>query len=462
MAEQITTSPIDGREVARRELASGEQLAACVRRAREARDAWRERSVGERCAVLEAGVARFVERKDAIAREITLQMGRPLSQSPAEVDTFAARARHMLAIAETALSAVVPDPVEGFTRFIEREPWGTVLVVAPWNYPLLTAVNAVVPALAAGNAVILKPSAQTPLAGERMVEAFVEAGVPPGVLQCLHCSHEAVHQIVASEGVDFVAFTGSVEGGAAVERAAAGRFIGVGLELGGNDAGYVRADADLAHAVETLVDGAFYNAGQSCCGIQRVYVHRWLHDAFVESAVQLSLQYVLGDPLLPATTLGPVVRASAAQAVRAAVDEAVSRGARRCVEASRFAQDRPGSCYVAPQLLTGVDHAMRVMREEVFGPVFAVMPVDGDEAALALMNDSRYGLTASVFTRDEDAARALGRRLQAGTIFMNRCDFLDPALAWTGVKHSGRGATLSVLGYEHLTRPKSYHLKRMP
>jgi acyl-CoA reductase-like NAD-dependent aldehyde dehydrogenase len=335
-----------------------------------------------------------------------------------------------------------------------------VLVVAPWNYPLLTAVNVVVPALAAGNAVILKHSAQTPLAGEAIVNAFVEAGVPQGVLQFVHCDHDATQAMIASPGIDCVSFTGSVSGGEAVERAVAGRFIGVGLELGGMDPAYVRADADIKLSADTIVDGAFFNAGQSCCGIQRVYVHRSRYDEFLDAAISLTNAYVLDDPMLPHTTLGPVVRASAADAVREVVAEAIGRGARGVIDARRFERDRPGTAYLAPQILVSVDHSMRLMSEECFGPICGVMPVADDEEALALMNDSRYGLTAAVFTHDEEAALAMGSKLQVGTVYMNRCDVLDPALPWTAVKASGRGATLSVLGYEQLTRPKSYHLKR--
>jgi acyl-CoA reductase-like NAD-dependent aldehyde dehydrogenase len=457
--QQITLSPIDGSEFARRDLATPRQIADQLALAQAAQTPWSSTPLVERCRLVGAGVDRFAERKPQIAEELTRQMGRPLRYTPGEVDGFAARARHMLSIAEEALAPIRPAPISGFTRYIAREPWGTVLVVAPWNYPLLTAVNAVVPALVAGNTVLLKHSAQTPLAAERMVDAFVEAGVPADVFQFLHCDHDATQKLIASPGIDFVAFTGSVAGGAAVEQAAAGRFIGLGLELGGNDPAYVRADADLKHAVETIVDGAFFNSGQSCCGIQRVYIHRSRYDDFIAAAVELTNQYVLGDPLQPETSLGPVVRPSAADAVRAVIAQALGQGAKPLIDPRRFERDQPGTPYVAPQILTSVNHTMRIMAEECFGPVCGVMPVDGDDEALQLMNDSPYGLTAALFTQDEDAVQSLGARIHTGSVFMNRCDYLDPALAWTGVKNSGRGATLSVLGYEHLTRPKSYHLK---
>ena len=455
----ITLSPIDGREFVRREYASPDRLAAVLARARSARLSWKNTPLAERCALIGKGVDLMVERKAEIAQELTLQMGRPLRYTPGEVDGFAARARHMLSIAPDALAAIRPTPIAGFTRHIAREPWGTVLVIAPWNYPLLTAVNAVVPALAAGNTVILKHSQQTPLVAERMVAAFVEAGVPADVFQFVHCDHDTTQRLVASADIDQVCFTGSVAGGAAVERAAAGRFIGVGLELGGNDPAYVRADADLQRAVDSVVDGAFFNSGQSCCGIQRVYVHRSCHDAFLAAAVALTNQYVLGNPLEPATTLGPLVRTSAADAVREVMAEAVSKGAKPLIDPSRFAAHRAGTPYLAPQILANADHSMRLMADECFGPVCGVMAVDDDQHAIALMNDSPFGLTAALFTRDEQAAASIGERLETGTVFMNRCDYLDPALAWTGVKNTGRGATLSVLGYEHLTRPKSYHFK---
>jgi acyl-CoA reductase-like NAD-dependent aldehyde dehydrogenase len=306
---------------------------------------------------------------------------------------------------------------------------------------------------------LLKHSAQTPLCAERMVEAFAEAGLPDGVFQYLHLSHADTEQLIKAPAVQHVAFTGSVPGGAMVERAAAGRFIGKGLELGGKDPAYVRADADLAHAVETSIDGAFFNSGQSCCGIERIYVHETLYEAFVEQAVALVKQYKLGRSDDPDTTLGPLVRSDAADFVREQVAEAVAQGALTHIDPDEFPLDQPGSAYLAPQVLTNVHHGMRVMTEESFGPVVGIQKVKDDEEALALMNDSEFGLTAAIFSRDVEAALALADRVEAGTVFLNRCDYLDPALAWTGVKNSGHGCSLSSVGYEHLTRPKSFHFK---
>lgn len=457
--ELITISPIDGREVVRRAYASEAQIAQALAQAQSAQAAWQALGVGERGRIVSAAVDRFVAAKDEIARAITIQMGRPLRYTPGEVAGFEARARHMISIADAALAPLrVPDQA-GFTRFISREPIGVALTVAPWNYPLLTAVNSIVPALMAGNTVILKHSDQTPLCAELLERAFRDAGAPKGVFQYLHANHDTVQRLIRAPEIGYVSFTGSVRGGRIVEESAAGRFIGVGLELGGNDPAYVRADAKLDHAVDTLVDGAFFNSGQSCCGIQRIYVARPLYDEFVERAVALTNGYVLGNPLHADTTLGPVVRARAAADIREVIAEAVAAGAQNLIDPSHFDNASEGSPYVAPALLTRVNHRMRVMNDECFGPVVGIMPVDTDDEAVALMNDSPYGLTAAVFTQDEDAALALGRQVRTGTFFMNRCDYLDPALAWTGVKNTGRGVSLSVVGYEQLTQAKSFHLR---
>lgn len=452
-------SPIDGKVLLTRDYASAAQIREALVSARAARRAWAGLPLEERLALLGRAVDALVADKARIADSITRQIGRPIAHSPFEVRGLAERARHMLAIAREALADIRPEPVSGLIHFMRREALGTVLILAPWNYPFLTALNSLIPALAAGNTVLLKHSSQTPLAGEILADAFATAGLPEGVFQHLHLDHASTLALVADAGVDFVAFTGSVEGGRAIERAAAGRFIGTGLELGGKDAAYVRADADLDAAVENLVDGAFFNAGQSCCGIERIYVDAALYPRFVDAFVAQSLQYRLGNPLETETTLGPMVRASAAEFVREQIREALAQGARCLIDPACFAADLPGSAYLAPQVLVNVNHSMRVMHEESFGPVVGIMPVAGDAEALQLMNDSRYGLTASLWTRDEDAAIRLGTQLETGTVFMNRCDYLDPALAWTGVKDSGRGISLSCLGYAQLTRIKSFHLK---
>ena len=452
-------SPVDGAVYAERALASAAEIAAALERAERAQQAWRMVPVGERAAMLGRAVDAFVARRDEVARELTWQMGRPIRSTPGEVHGFAERARYMIGVAEQALADVEVGDKPGFTRFIRKVPLGVAFIIAPWNYPYLTAVNGVVPALLAGNAVILKHSAQTPLCAERLGEALAEGGLPAGVFQHLHVSHDAAERIIDSGQVGFVSFTGSVAGGHSVQQAASQRFLEVGLELGGKDPAYVRADADLDHAIENLADGAFFNSGQSCCAIERIYAHRDVYQRFVDGLAELARGYRLEDPTDPATTLGPLVRPTAADFVRGQIEEAVAAGATAHVDPKSFPKDAAGSAYMAPQVLTGVDHTMRIMTEETFGPAVGVMPVASDDEAIRLMNDSRYGLTAAIWTADEDAAIRIGDRVETGTWFMNRCDYLDPALAWTGVKDSGRGCSLSRLQYERVTRPKSFHLR---
>ncbi|MEI8238504.1 MAG: aldehyde dehydrogenase family protein [Actinomycetota bacterium] len=452
-------SPIDGSVYAERPIASDAEVRAAVDAARRAQASWRRTSIAERAAVCTAAVDAMNAMADDIVDELAWQMGRPVRYGAGELRGFTERATHMIAIAADALAPVQVAPKDGFRRFIQRDPLGVVFVIAPWNYPFLTAVNSIVPALMAGNAVLLKHATQTLLVGERFQDAFDHAGLPEGLFTNLVMSHAQASALLASGTVDQVNFTGSVSAGRDIERAAAGTFSGVGLELGGKDPAYVRPDANLAHAIENIVDGAFFNSGQSCCGIERVYVHRDVFDEFVAGAVALTQQYVLGNPLDQATTLGPMVRVGAADAVRGQIDAAVTAGARQLVDLSLFPLDARGSAYMAPQILVDVNHSMRVMVEESFGAVVGIQSVDSDEQAIELMNDSPYGLTASIWTSDAEAAERIGQQLETGTVFMNRADYLDPALAWTGVKDTGKGVTLSALGYEHLTRAKSFHLR---
>ena len=460
MATIKTISPVDGRVYVERTLAEAPAIRAALDAARAAFPAWRATPLKERQAICTRFVDAMVAKKAEIGAELSWQMGRPVRYTPNEIaGGLQERSRFMIQAAGEALADVAVEPKAGFTRFIRHEPLGVVFVVAPWNYPYLTAVNAIVPAILAGNVVVLKHSAQTPLVAERFAEGFAAAGLPKGVFQVLHLSHADTEALIKSREVDFVAFTGSVEGGHAVQRAASGRFIATGLELGGKDPAYVRADANLDHAIENLVDGAFFNSGQSCCGIERIYVDARVYDRFVAGFVDLTNKYVLGDPLDPAVTLGPMVRSAAADFVRGQIADAVKAGAKALIDPKAFKADKAGTPYLAPQVLVNVDHSMRVMTEESFGPVIGIMKVAGDDEAIRLMNDSEYGLTAAIWTADEAAALRIGDAVETGTWFMNRCDYLDPALAWTGVKDSGRGCTLSKLGFAYLTRPKSFHLR---
>jgi acyl-CoA reductase-like NAD-dependent aldehyde dehydrogenase len=460
MAERITiVSPVDGRIYASRPVATRKTIAATFDAARKAQEQWERVPLAERAAYCSAAVDAMLAMTDEIVPELAWQMGRPVRYGPGELRGFEERSRYMIAIAEQALADIDPGPKEGFVRYVRRDPVGVVFTIAPWNYPYLTAVNSVIPALMAGNTVVLKHAVSTLLVAERFQQAFDRAKLPKGVFQHLVLSHLQVGEIIAGGLADMVCFTGSVAGGKAMEKAAAGRFINVGLELGGKDPAYVRPDANLPHAIENLVDGAFFNSGQSCCAIERIYVHRKVWRDFLDGFVELTRKYVLGSPLDEATTLGPLVRPEAAAFVRKQIAAAVRAGARAHIDPRAFPMDEPGTPYMAPQVLTDVTHRMTVMRDESFGPVIGIMKVAGDREAIELMNDSPYGLTAGIWTEDMEAAQSIGREIATGTVFMNRCDYLDPALTWTGVKDTGRGATLSRVGYEALTRPKSYHLR---
>lgn len=458
-AIQTTISPVDGSVFVERSLADNQELERVIAKAEQAFAHWRTLPLDRRAEHLTKFVNEAVADAAGVANELTMQMGRPIQHGAGEVRGWLERGHKMIELGPSELVDLKLPHKEGFTRFIRREPLGAALIVAPWNYPWLTAVNALVPALMAGNTVILKHSSQTPLVAERIAQAARTAGLPDGVVQYLHMSHEALARVIDDSRIAYAAFTGSVEGGHAIQQAAANRFIGIGLELGGKDPAYVCEDASLELAAVNLADGAFYNAGQSCCGIERIYVHEQVYDDFVDGLVAEVRKLSLGDPRDQSTTLGPVVRTRSAQAIADQVKAAVEGGAQPLLNPTDFPEAQRGLPYLAPQVLVGVDHSMEIMTEETFGPAVGVMKVRDDGEAIKWMNDSRYGLTASVWTADVDRAIKIGSQIDTGTWFMNRCDYLDPELAWVGVKDSGRGCTLSRLGYGQLTRPKSFHLK---
>lgn len=452
-------SPIDGSVFAERPYASAVDIEAAIIRAKAARQSWSQTTLNERQAMIGHFVAALVLMNDEIVPELAWQMGRPI-RFGGEKRGVEERARYMIGLATEALAPSIKPEKEGFTRYITREPLGTVMVIAPWNYPFLTAVNSIVPALIAGNAVILKHASQTLLVGERFAAAAGIAGLPAGLFQNLVLGHADTEKLIGSGQIDHVSFTGSVEGGRRIERAAAGTFATLGLELGGKDPAYVRADANLDNAVENLVDGSFFNSGQSCCGVERIYVHESVYGNFVERFIDNARGWTLGNPLDADTIVGPMARGNFADHVRQQTEEAVRGGATRHLN-TRHALDKPGSPYLAPEVLTNVNHQMSVMREESFGPVVGIMKVADDAEAITLMNDSPYGLTASIWTDDLEAAARLGASIETGTVFANRCDYLDPALVWTGVKDTGKGGALSEIGYANLTQAKSFHLKRV-
>lgn len=452
-------SPIDGSVYAERPLASATEIETAVVRAKAARHSWGETTIAERQKILTHFVDALALMNDEIVPELAWQMGRPI-RFGGEKRGVEERARYMIELAAEALAPVEKTGKEGFTRYITREALGTVMVIAPWNYPFLTAVNSIVPGLMAGNSIILKHASQTLLVGERFAAAAEQAGLPLGLFQNLVLGHADTEKLIASGAIDHINFTGSVEGGRRIEKAAAGTFATLGLELGGKDPAYVRADANLDNAVENLVDGSFFNSGQSCCGVERIYVAESIYDGFVERFVDNARGWTLGNPLEADTIVGPMARGNFADHVRQQTEEALRGGATRHLN-SKHALDKAGSPYLAPEVLTGVNHQMSVMREESFGPVVGIMKVADDAEAITLMNDSPYGLTASIWTEDLDAAAHIGAKVETGTVFANRCDYLDPALVWTGVKDTGKGGALSEIGYANLTQPKSYHLKRV-
>jgi len=449
-------SPIDGSIYAQRQTSTLPQAIQIVDKVKSVQHDWSNRPLAERIKLVLAGVAKIGEMNNEIVPELAWQMGRPIRYG-GEFGGFEERAKYMAEIAQKSLEPIRIEDSDAFERRIVREPHGVVMVIAPWNYPYMTAINTVAPALMAGNAVILKHATQTLLVGERMANAFHQAGVPEEVFQNIFLDHETTSSLIGSNSFDFVNFTGSVGGGQSIEKAAAGTFTNLGLELGGKDPGYVLDDADVEAAAETLIDGAMFNSGQCCCGIERIYVHSSLYDSFIEKSVSIVEGYKLGNPLDEATTLGPMANKRFADEVRAQTAEAVAQGATTHIE--KFDED-DGGTYLTAQILTNVNHDMRVMRDESFGPVVGIMKVDNDEQAINLMNDSEFGLTASLWTNDSNRAADIGTQLQTGTVFMNRADYLDPALCWTGCKSTGRGGALSVIGYQNLTRPKSYHLKK--
>jgi acyl-CoA reductase-like NAD-dependent aldehyde dehydrogenase len=459
MVQMLTLiSPVNGEVYAERPVAAQAEVEQALVKARKARHAWAGAPLDARVAVVRSAISALRSMNDEIVPELAWSMGRPVRYG-GEIGGVEERAGYMADIASAALAPIIVEDSDRFHRYIEREPAGLVFVMAPWNYPYLTAINTIAPALIAGNAVVLKHATQTLLTGERFQQAFERAGLPEAVFTNVFLDHETTERLLAAGQFDHVNFTGSVGGGRRIERAAAGTFTTLGLELGGKDPGYVMEDADLDAAVDTLIDGAMFNSGQCCCGIERIYVAAPLYQKFVDKAVAIVEGYKLGDPLEEATTLGPMAHRRFADEVRAQTSEAIAAGARSLIGSDRFKED-DGGAYLLPQILVDVDHSMRVMRDESFGPVVGIMKVENDDEAIRLMNDSDFGLTASLWTRDSHRAAALGRQIQTGTVFMNRCDYLDPALCWTGCKDTGKGGALSEIGYHHLTRPKSYHLKK--
>ncbi|HEX7667276.1 MAG TPA: aldehyde dehydrogenase family protein [Polyangiaceae bacterium] len=439
-------------------LAGESEVNRVLDAAQNAFRAFRGSSLEERKALCEKATAAMEKNADSIAEDISKMMGKPVAQAKGEVGGMAGRARHMISIADESLADIVLPPKENFERRIAKTPLGVVLDLPAWNYPLLTAVNAVIPAVLAGNAVIVKHSPRSPLCGKHFADAFAAAGAPKDLVSTLDCDHPTSEKMVGDARVDHVVFTGSVFGGHRIAQAAAKKFMHVGYELGGNDPAYVAADCDLKNTVDNVVDGAIYNAGQSCCAVERVYVHEKVYDAFVAACEPLVKGYVMGDPHDPKTSLGAIAQPNHPAELEELVNDATKNGA-KLVAGGKHAQVGGKGRFFEATLLADCTQKMALFQRESFGPILAVCKVKSDDEALALMNDSQLGLTASVWTSDRDRADRLARALDFGTVYMNRCDALDPALPWTGVKDSGRGSSLSTLGFDSLTRPKALHYR---
>ncbi len=454
-----TVTPIDNSILVEREYATESEIETVLQNAYEARNKWKETSLNERKEIVRNFVNCFLSNNTEIVENLCKQIGRPINQCPGEMRGFEERANYMIDNSDRALEDVVSRKDNEFDNYIKKEPLGTIFVIAPWNYPFNTSVNSIVPSLLSGNTVILKHSSQTPLCAEQLFDAATKASLPKNIFQFLHLDHSSTSKVISDNRISHVLFTGSVSGGKEIKKSIGTRFIGAGLELGGKDPAYVRSDCKLEHAIENLVDGSYFNSGQSCCGIERIYVDEHIYDKFIEGFKSITEKYILGNPLEENTNLGPVVRMNAAKYIRSQVSQALNYGAKNIINPNKFKADDGINCYVGPSALIEVDHSMEFMKEETFGPTVGIMKVKNEKDAINLMNDSAYGLTASVWTSDKEFAQDMGSKVETGTFFMNRCDYLDPGLAWTGVKDTGIGVTLSVLGFDHLTRAKSYHIR---
>jgi len=464
--EPITTiSPITNKPIVTRLELTDSELLELPTRSAKAFESFKKTSLKERQDIVRKALQSLTKRQDELAKELTEQMGRPIAYTAKEVTTAVARGEYMLKISEDALADTPGEPQDGFQRYVRKVPLGPVLVLFAWNYPYLILINSIVPAILSGNTVILKPSPQTPTIVERIYDIFEEAGAPKDVVQYFHSGDFAkIEQLVKAPEIELVCFTGSVAGGLAVQRAASAEVhTRVGLELGGKDPAYVRSDVDVDWAAEEIVDGAIFNSGQSCCSLERVYVHESIHDSFVTAVQKVLAGYKLGDPFDPKTNIGPVVSKRSAETIHAHITDAVSKGAKNATPPNHSFENPPSDGnYVAPTLLTHVTHEMTVMKDETFGPVIPVMRVKSDEEAIKYMNDSEFGLTASIWTKDTAKGHELADEVDAGTVFVNRCDFPSPDLAWVGWKNSGKGQTLSKFGFDQFSKLKSYHIKNYP
>jgi acyl-CoA reductase-like NAD-dependent aldehyde dehydrogenase len=433
-------------------------LAQKAKAARRAQPAWARMPLQQRLAAVRRFSELLQSRRESLARTLTAEVGKPIRQSRNELTAMQGRIDFFLQRTAAAIEDEVVHLDAGPPTMEERiryEPLGTVAGISAWNYPYFVGSNVYLPALLTGNAVLYKPSEFATLSGVAVAELLHEAGVPEEVFQTVIGAGET-GRILLEQDIDAVSFTGSYATGRKVAEAAARRLLRVQLELGGKDPAYVCDDVDVPNAAAALAEGAYYNAGQSCCAVERVYVHRKIAGGFIDAFAEAARALVVGDPTDERTDIGPLARKAQLQVLESQVNDAVSKGA-RLVLGGRRCSGRGN--FFETTVLTGVDHRMALMRDESFGPIIGIQEVPDDAQAIELMNDTDYGLTAAVYTRDRARAERILEQVNAGSAYWNCCDRVSPRLPWTGRKNSGLGTTLSVAGIRTFVQPKAWHLR---
>lgn len=449
------TNPATGQLIDEIAADDAAAVAAKAQATRAAQPGWAAVPLAERAAAIARFRAALVAELDTLAATLTREVGKPIAQSRNELNGLLGRIDFFLAQTERSIADEPVWSESGMRERIQHIPLGVVGNISAWNYPYFVGCNVIVPALLTGNAVLYKPSEFATLTGAHIVRLLHASGVPRQAIQLLAGNGE-VGAALLNQKLDGLFFTGSHATGVRIAQALAPRLVKLQLELGGKDPTYVRADADARAAAESLADGAMYNTGQSCCSVERIYVHESLHDAFVEQFVATVQGFKIGDPMDPATYIGAITRTPQLAVLEAQVADAKAKGARLLVGGHRL--PGPGNWF-APTVFTNVSHQMELMREESFGPIIGIQKVRGDDEAVNLMNDTRYGLTAGVYSKDEARARELLARVNAGSVYWNCCDRVSPRLPWSGHGDSGLGLTLSTHGIQTFTRPKAWHLK---
>ncbi|MBD2462842.1 aldehyde dehydrogenase family protein [Oscillatoria sp. FACHB-1407] len=434
-----------------------EAIAHKVTQAKVAQPDWAARPMAERIEIIRQFNGLLADHAESLAQQLTAEMGKPIKQARAEVGTTSSRIGYFLDQVEAVLATetLLHDSQLGLKEQISHEPLGVIANISAWNYPFFVGSNVFIPALLAGNAVLYKPSEFAALTGRAIAQLMTEAGVPEGIFQAVIGTGQVGAELL-THPLNGVFFTGSYATGCKIAIAAAPHLMKVQLELGGKDPIYVAEDVDVATVAPAVADGAFYNTGQSCCAVERIYVHDQIYEAFVDTFMATVRDFQMGDPTDENTYIGPLARAAQVDFLKYQVEDAIAKGAKLLCGGDRL--ERPGS-FFAPTVLIDVDHSMSVMRDESFGPIIGIQAVKDDAEALRLMQDTPYGLTAGVYTPNETRATAMLRQINSGTVYWNCCDRVSPRLPWSGRGHSGIGLTLSTYGIQTFTQPKAWHLR---